>query len=133
MKLIMFCVIKRVLMKYFVRNGIYAFELGQTLVPNWRRLLNKVVAFFSSDVAEEFEESEGPREEWMYIAEFCSNKMSKTMSRQMKINHSVINKIFDIYEFSVVGRCRQGTGSSKLPFGRISVILVGDITKYTKW
>ena len=36
---------------------------GQTLVPNWRRQLNNVEAFFSSYIAEE---SEGPREDWIY-------------------------------------------------------------------
>ena len=51
-------------------------ELGQTLVPNWRRQLSNVETYFSvdnSDLDEDFDESEGPREEWMYIADLCNN------------------------------------------------------------
>ena len=31
---------------------------------------------FFSDITEEFEKSEGPREEWIYITELCSNNLT---------------------------------------------------------
>ncbi|XP_066921730.1 uncharacterized protein [Clytia hemisphaerica] len=55
-------------------NEFLQTDLGQSVVPNWRREFNNAELYFERSETDEFEENvEGEREEWMHLADLCAN------------------------------------------------------------
>ena len=66
-------------------NSFFQIELGQQLVPDWRRhLSNADIYLFNDTVNHDFEDvidaSDFPREDWMYLAELSSNQVAEGSS-----------------------------------------------------
>lgn len=57
-------------------NEFLQSDLGQTLVPNWRRELHNAELYFERTELDDNdldENLEGDREEWMHLADLCAN------------------------------------------------------------
>ena len=81
-------------------------ELSQTLVPKWRRQLSNVEAYFSidnSDLDEDLAESEGPREEWMYLADLCNSTCRNDEQNTIDTNEEYWSQFSEKYSQEEIG------------------------------
>ena len=66
-------------------NSFLQTELGQQLVPDWRRHLSNADIYFSNDIVNhDFEDvidaSDFPWEDWIYLAGLSSNQVAEESS-----------------------------------------------------
>ena len=73
-------------------------DLGQSLVPNWKREFNNAELYFEKSETDDFEENvEGEREEWMHLADLCANSLTIAQHDQIDNNQAYWQSFRDNY------------------------------------